>query len=50
MGAGASTAADIDLDAAKAAAGDKFDQAKWDAAAKDGKVSADDWNAAVMRT
>jgi hypothetical protein len=48
MGAAASISVAIDLEAAKAAAGDKFDQAKWDAATKDAdRVSVEDWNAAV---
>ena len=47
---GAAVSVPVDIDAAKAAAGDSFDQHKWDAAVKDGqgKVSAELFNAHVL--
>jgi hypothetical protein len=40
MGAGASISEDVDIEAAKTACGDKFDQSVFDAVAVDGKVGA----------
>jgi hypothetical protein len=46
MGAGASIPEELDIDAVRSLAGDRFDEAKWNSIAVDGKITKEQLNAA----